>query len=496
MPASSSRPLLALGLLVTLPAPLAAQQPPATGTATGTTAAPATTRPRPARVVSSRKPWVVSYDHLRETMIVRDADGDERAQLAGSALADAPVLRIPPDVPVEVRIENANPMLYAYDVTASVVQERRARGCRAVLGTFGQAALQFRALSLGELPAKFSVDAEVRQMLSAEGLAARGGPLATKGEMSAADRAAMVALVAERVAQYEDRAAELRRFTASFEDSLATVAELADATPAAPLLDSLAQSLRARIPAAKRSTDVALALRALAAEARQPATLLVQLSAGGEADARALRTRFDSALTTIATSYRRMQLQLQRVERYREATVQRWTLEPSGDYRAIRIRLDATRDFADVPRLRTGTVEALTNPSGRIACNLAPGIALAGAPRTYALRGDTVAKTSGVEQRTAASLLLHLDLAESRLPLGALAGVGLGSNRRPDWYLGGSFRLSDVVRVNGGWIWQREELLPGGHAVGDVLAPAERARFVDRGKGYRAGFFWGVSLAP
>lgn len=490
LPRARTLPLCLL-LAAAFPAVLPAQSKPAANPGAGAADS------RRARIVSSRKPWVVTYDHLRETMELRDDEGDERGSFTGEALADGPMLRIPPDRPVEVRIVNANPMLYDYDVSATVVQERRARGCRAVLGTFAQAGLQFRALSLGEVPARWSVDTAIKTLVSAEALAARGGAIATRGEpMSPADRARTIALVAERVQQFEARARAVTFTAASIEDSLAAIAELADATEAGPLLDSLAAAIRRQIPGATRATDVALAIRNLASEAAQPATVLMQLTAHGESDVRDVRTRFDSALTAIARGYRSLQGQLYRIERYRAQVEQRYTLEPSGDYRAIRIRLEPTREFPAVARFRSGTVEAITNPTGTISCNLAPGLALTGTPRAYALRNDSIVQSSSGEQRTAGALLLHLDAPSFPLPVGALAGIGLGSNKRPDWYLGGSVRVSDVVRLNAGAIWQREERLPSGQRVGTTVPQTGRAAFDERPKGYTAGFFWGISLVP
>lgn len=453
-------------------------------------------RERSARVVSSRDPWIITYDHVAETMTVQDHRGREQSAFRGTPLADGPLVRIPPDRPLEVRIRNANPMLYTYTVTGTVVQERKARGCRAMLGTFAQAGLQFRALSLGQVPMRWSPDSIISGLMSAEALARRGGVAVRGTPLSAEDRARTIALVTSRVQQYEDSARSLAGFTAAFEDSLAIVAELADATDAGPLLEGLAQSIRQRLPGAQRSTDVALALRDLARDAQQPATVLVQLAAYGDGDIRHIRVRFDSALTSIARSYRSMQAQLYRVERYQAAVDQRWTLEPSGDYRAVRIRMESTSEFEGIPRFRSGTVEALTNPSGRVTCNMAPGLALANTPLAFGLRNDTIVQTSNPEQRAAASLLLHFDMPDFPLPLGAIAGIGLGAHKRPDWYLGGSVRLSDVVRINAGSIWQREERLGAGWSMGGVVPAAQRTAFEDRPKGYTASFFWGVSLVP
>lgn len=462
-----------------------------------TTASPAAVqRTRPARVISAKQPWTVVYDHVDESMRLLDEDGREQASFAGRTLADGPVLRVPPDRPLDVRIENANPLLYAYEVTGPVVQERRARGCSAVLGTFAQAGLQFRALAVGGIPDDFSIEGSLREMMSAEALASRG-ELATRGEpMSAADRARTIALVSERVEGYELRARALAHFAASLGDSLRTIAELSDATGAGPLLDGLAQSMRSRLPGARRSADVPLALRALGAEAAQPATIIMQLAATGDADVREIRDRFDAALATIAGSYRMLQAQLYRVERYRAGVEQRWGLEASGDYRAVRITLAATPEFPEVPRYRLGTVEAVTNPAGRVSCTLAPGLALASTPLGFSTRNDTIVQSSSTEQRTAAALLLHLDWVGAKLPVGAIAGIGLGSNKRPDWYLGGSLRVSDVVRINAGAVWQREERLPDGLAVGMVLPEAARAGFEVRTFRYRPSLFWGASLIP
>lgn len=453
-------------------------------------------RARAARIVSGRAPWVVTYDHVTETMQLRDHRGREQAAYRGSTLADGALLRVPPDRPVEVQLVNANPMLYAYDVTSTVVQERSVRGCRAVLGTFAQAGLQFRALSLGGVPSRWSVDSAMRELVSAEALASRAG-VAVRGEpLSPADRARTIELVAERVRGFERTAESVAHLAGTVDDSLATVAELAEAAPAGPLLQSLAASIRQQLPGAARASEVPLTLQRLTREAQPPATVLMQLAEFGAADIADLRTRFDTALTTIVHSYRLLQAQLHRIEQYQAGTAQRFLLEPSGDYRAIRIRLTSTGDFPTVPRLRVGLVEAVTDPIRRLTCTLAPGLALAATPRAYATSGDSVVQSSSSDQRTAASLLLHFDVPDLPLPLGALVGIGLGLQQRPDWYLGGSLRLSDVVRINAGSVWQREERLDAATPVGSVLTGTTRPRFEDRAKHYAPGFFWGISLVP
>ncbi len=491
---SLSRKLLTAMFLATALPTLAPAQP-----TTATRAAAVDTsraRTRPARVVSSRDPWTVVYDHVTETMKVSDHRGRIQSSFAGASLIDGPVVRIPPDRPVEVRITNANPMLYRYDVTGPVVQERRARSCRSVLGTFAQAGLQFSAANIAGVQTKWTTDTLMRRVFSASDLARLGGT-AVRGEpLSDADRARTISLVQERVESYESRAEAIGDFASTIDDSLARIAELSDATPSGTMLDGLAGTIRKFLPSANRSVDVPLSLRALEQEAQQPATVLMQLAATGDSDVRPLRIRFDSALTQIAASYRKLQAQLYQIEQYQLGVDQRWTLDPSADYRAVRIRMEATSGFAEIPRFKAGTVEALINPISRVACSLAPGLTIANAPRAFALRNDTIVSANKSDQRAAPALQLHLDIVDFPLPVGVLAGVGLGVNQRPDWYLGGSFRLTDIVRLNAGTLWQREEQLGSGRELGSIVPPAQRPAFDARTQKFAPAFFWGISLVP
>lgn len=470
-----------------------AQQASATRAAVGDTAR---ARTRPARVVSNRTPWTIIYDHVTETMQVSDHRDRVQAMFVGASLVDGPVVRIPPDRPVEVRITNANPMLYRYDVTGPVVQERRARSCRSVLGTFAQAGLQFSAVNIAGAQTRWTTDTLLRKVFSASDLARLGGT-AMRGEpMSAADRARTIGLVEERVYTYENRAETISDFATTIDDSLTRIAELADATPSGAMLDALASTIRQFLPGATRSVDVSLSLRALEQDAQQPATVLMQLLDTDESAVRPLRIRFENALTQIAASYRKLQAQLYQVEQYQLGVEQRWTLDPSADYRAVRIHMDATSGFTEVPRFKTGTVEALINPINRVACNLAPGLTIANTPRSFAVRNDTIVNANKSDQRAAPALLLHLDIVDFPLPVGVLAGVGLGVNQRPDWYLGGSFRLTDIVRLNAGTLWQREEQLGSGRELGSVVPVAQRPSFDARSQKFAPAFFWGISLVP
>jgi hypothetical protein len=234
------------------------------------------------------------------------------------------------------------------------------------------------------------------------------------------------------------------------------------------------------------------------------ATVVMQFASGpnateapdSRAEAQSLRSRLDSALVSARQSYRLIQSHLARIDSARSQVTQQWLIPESGDVRRIGIRLEPTRGFADVPRVKTGIVESYTIPHTAFGCHISVGVALLDQPAGYALHGDTIVSSASADQRSTAQVLLHFDLANTPLPIGMLAGIGLGVNRRPDWYLGGSFALSDVVRVNAGAVWQKQQRLPDGYRA-DMLVrdAATRAAIVSPTRAYHAGFFWGVSLA-
>ena len=85
----------------------------------------------PPDVLAEEAPYRLVYDHVTATFRLLRPNG---SQVAGwEASGQRALAPVPPDRPLEVVIENANTLLYTYEVTAEPVQGgRQVRACRDV----------------------------------------------------------------------------------------------------------------------------------------------------------------------------------------------------------------------------------------------------------------------------------------------------------------------------------------------------------------------------
>ena len=113
-------------------------------------------------------------------------------------------------------------------------------------------------------------------------------------------------------------------------------------------------------------------------------------------------------------------------------------------------------------------------------------------PPKYAVQNASVVDLAS-DTRVAASLAFHLS-SPAFPAAGALAGIGLGSSHRPDFYLGASLRVLQPVLVNGGLVWQYTAHLPPGVQLGQAASAAGFAQSLSFS--YVGHLFWGFSYAP
>jgi hypothetical protein len=454
-------------------------------------------RSRPIRTVSGAKPWTARFDHVAGRVTVFDQGGVERATFATSDTSETPLIPLPADRPLQIEVVHANPLLYDYDATVTTVQERKVRTCRNVLGTFTNISLQIQTLGLAGIAAsKISLDTILRQTLTTESLAAPTG-FVGRGD---ADVSRELSDLDVLVTQFAAQSASVMALSRSTDDSLGVIAELGETTDAELLLGRLHTWVSSQLPNVKTAADVGAAYQQartaavpLAAKAGQ--VMADSKTSSDSAAAKRLRTRADSALSDLRRGYRTLQGQLHQIEQARAATTQRFTVAPSGDFRRLTIALTPTKQFTDVPRLRQGSVDAITDPTPNWTCKLAIGLSLMEPPKGYAMHGDTVADVTSPDQRSAASVLLHLDWRKTPVPVGAVLGAGLGASHRPDWYTGLSWQFSDAIRLNSGAVWQRIQRLPSGVVSGILTKdPVIRQAIQNGNPAYRPAFFWGLSI--
>src|SRR5947208_11775371 len=131
-------------------------------------------------------------------------------------------------------------------------------------------------------------------------------------------------------------------------------------------------------------------------------------------------------------------------------------------------------------------------PSSRFSFGCSVGAGWMPTPHNYVVQGGVVTDLAQ-NTRVAPSVALNLS-SPAFPPVGALLGLGLGSRRRPDFYLGASLRVLHPVLVNGGVVWQYIAHLPPGVQVGQPAASAGFAQSLSFS--YTGRWFWGLSYAP
>ncbi|OLC04151.1 MAG: hypothetical protein AUH78_13790 [Gemmatimonadetes bacterium 13_1_40CM_4_69_8] len=460
----------------------------------------------PARVFVDRPPYEVIYDHLSGTLELRSHKGQVLEHWErGVGASAAPLIRLPVDRPVVVVIRHANALLYDYAVSSAVVTRKDVRACRDAGKRFSATALlaELSVLAVEAPPrgltrqvlGKMVPDVETRSFSAAP----RGGRL------DAAALEQTLREIREPIRRYLDFTGTVVLLANTLQDSLVRIAELGESTPIDSLLAQLQQSIEsaqaglsaaAQVPQllSQRAEAARPHLRTLAAVTRaiRAGDFAGDRSAASASEALALAGRVDSVLPALEAAYRRLEVALVRIETARARSTQTFTTGPSGDVRRLVVELRPTGDMQEVPRVRQGRLEIYAEPTVSTQCEISIGVAWMEPPAEYDVV-DSVVVNRGGKTRSAASLAFHVSSPSFPL-LGALLGIGMGPNKRPDFYLGASLRLLEPVLVNSGVVWQYGPRLPAGIQVGQKVSDFG---FLDHlPSSYQARVFWGLSYAP
>ena len=461
--------------------------------------------PAPAPTFAQGAPYRITVDQLTGVVEVFNQNGRSLDRwVPAPGKRTIPLASVPPRRPLVVELTNANPLLYRYQVSASVVA--RAGGSKSCTGIGSRFAASGALSSLtaiaggagGAPPPGFPDPGQTFLPPAAQPGSRGEGPL-TESFLDAA-----AGQLSKPVATYANLVENLRDLTESFEDSLALAAELGESLPLDSLLHRLQNTLERRLPGAHTAAQVPLVVRRQVEAARNATAELAvyarsmrtgqfsgDTTEAGPRQVLALANTVAQADKELPSVARRLQGQLRRLELAREGTRQSFTLEPSEEYRRITIEIQQTGEFPDVPRLRTGREELFSRPVTSLLCEISVGVAFMDRTAHYGVENGVLVDRDASDERTAPAFMIHV--APSALPwVGALAGLGFGSQSRPDFYLGGSLRVLSPLLVNFGVVWQRGERKPAGLALGDPVTDPTILNDLDHR--YQRFFFWGFSL--
>lgn len=442
----------------------------------------------PPEVLAEEEPYRLVYDHVTAAFRLLKPNGD---QVAGwEAHGQRALAPVPPDRPLEVVVENANTLLYTYEITAQPVQGgRQVRLCRDV----GREALSTgffvgtRSFTGSEsFP---SLAGTMEDVMAARQQAEDDSPFGfTEGS------AALLLSARNQVAEYQRLVATTALLAADVEQSIVEIAALADAQPIGQLVDAVVARLEATHVGMGNPRLVPAVLAAERGAARSTIDAVV---AAGDASAAAEARSLTSQLTSTAEQERaaagELQEHLLTLLQARASATQTVTALPAGVHRQVTIEIAANEEDLPVRRTRSGHVVAYTRPAVAMVCELSFGVAWMQPPPNFGIGSQgTIVDNADDDVRTSANLMLHV--SASALPaLGLLGGIGLGSGTAPDLYLGGSMRMFRPLMVNAGVVWQRREVLPSGLSLGQSVDDASRLGNLDRA--YQRTAFFGVSFA-
>lgn len=458
----------------------------------------------PAKVFVNRPPYEVVYDHLSGSLEVRNHNGrvQERWDRETSS---APLIRLPADRPVVIVIDNANALLYAYEVSAEVLTRKDVRACRDVGSQFSATALLSELRVLAGVAQPRGLAGQFASTILPEPEARGFGAEPTRGRLDPPTLERALREIRAPISKYIDFSLTIVALANTLQDSLLRIAELGESTPIDSLLAELQRSIEHLQPGLSISTQVPQLLRRRAEVTRPHLHTLAVMTRAirvGEFDgdqsgpaateALMLASRVDSVLPILEAAYRRLQAELVRIDIARARSRQTFTTGPSGDVRHLVLELRPTGDMEEIPRLRQGKIEIYTEPTVPVRCQISIGITWMDPPPEYAVE-DTVLVNRAGSTRAAASLAFHVSLPSFPV-VAAQLGIGLGSNSRPDFYLGASLRLLPPVLVNGGIVWQYSVHLPSGIQVGQTVSDPRFLKNLPFS--YRARVFWGLSYAP
>src|SRR6267378_276617 len=421
----------------------------------------------PAAVLADRPPYQLVYDHLTGTLELRDHKGRPLERWDRKTTASAALVGVPIERPITVIVENANSLLYDYDVTVAPVARTGVQTCRNVGARFTTMGL-IPGLSVvtGALAPTAVGETVVGDVIADMRRTSRG-----EGRVSLATVQGVLEHVRGPLAEYLGFADRVAQLGAGFQSPASvSVAVRQRAAALAPPLRQLT-SLGAMIQAGQLDGDPG------APAAREVV---------------ALAARADSASAGLQAVSRTLQLGLRRIEIARTRSRQTFTTGPSADVRRLALELRPTADFTNLPRLFQGTVEVFTEPKVSWVCALTLGVAWMDQPPRFDVERDSIIVDRSAGQRRATPMLA-LRMSSSRLPqLAALAGVGMGTRQRPDFYLGGALRVLRPLVLSAGVVWQWQDRLPAGFRPGQAVP--DRSVLGSVTHAYATTMFWSLGL--
>jgi hypothetical protein len=467
---------------------------------------------RPAGVAARKAPYSLVVNHVDGSMSLYGTRG-QLLEEWGRFSDSSPLADIPADRPINIVIEDANPLLYDYAVDALVIGREDLKACSDLGGRFlGQGFLLASAAVAGAAFPSFPVSGLSSGVLDVE--SAFANVLASRGAfagatVSEAELEEQLASVRIQVSEFIEFAFDIAVLSESIEDSLSYFAARAESRP----LSSMISAYQSRLEVTQRGLSdptrtpwiVEERIRTAAPFVSTLNRLASAVTEGGyQGDIGSLEARevvmlaeqVESGSQQLAGSYASLQVNLLKIERLKRRTRRVFSVGAGkGTIRRISIRTTSNGEMPQVLRLHEGDRDIFVRPRSTLLCEISVGMAWADPHAEYEIDSSdgTIKNSNQDDFRIATSLLLHV--AASSVPfVAATMGLGVGKNSVPDFYLGGTLRLFQPVMINAGWTWQRRQQLPEGLRVGGAIDPLSDV-LDDLDLEFRRAFFFGVSFS-
>lgn len=458
----------------------------------------------PSRVYAHETPYRILYDHIQDTLKLVDNRGNvlerwHRYKRNPQVL----LVGVPPDRPIEVIVENANPLLYRYSVRVDMVQARNAQTCRVIGRSFAQRAF---LAATGSAAGTGAPDLDISSALSTELLTTVGSPKGGAGnpfvgakslrmtETEARAESQRLAAAAERILNgsgrrlgtYADMLDTVAHYGTNSDSTLREMARHAENQPAASLMENLQIRFDRFHPGLSDPSRFVEILRTRGAIAALDLDSVDTGLANLTEAARLLREYDDGAAAALASGTTARALAALKagvplaknrafsagpgavsaaagaqalLVTLRDLLIETWdaqfTAPPSGDLQRITLRLEPGSMWKDEPRIREGETPIYVEPRIGRSCEVSAGFAWLGAPELGVRDAKVVPGDDDL--RTPPAVFLTI-APGPRSIAGATLGVGLGQYRRPDFFAGVTWRWLSPVLITGGGALQRHPL--------------------------------------
>ena len=221
-----------LGLATYLSVPVAAQQP-------------TPGRSVPAAVFGEKAAYQLVYDHVSGSAELRNNRNQviEQWQTRGVARAAAPLLPVPPDRPLIVIVDNANSLLYEYDVKVDFVGQKKLASCKNIGGQFAASAFLAGLGSISGMAAPAPPDMDTTFAPLQQGFADLGAARGDEAMLTEESLENTLDLIRQEVTGYVDWTDGLVQLSTSLGDSVASIGVRAESEPINQLLEQLQASV-------------------------------------------------------------------------------------------------------------------------------------------------------------------------------------------------------------------------------------------------------------